>query len=130
MAEPSSRPALTRRAGGDRGDRGATSSAVSRTSPVCSIGPPLSRAPHGSKLGADAHTGRAPGRSRTLGKALARLSHQGDGLREDDPDRVADLDGLLVASAGQVRRLIAATVMSTASLIALSAQATRWAPCI
>src|SRR5438045_722734 len=47
----------------------------------------------------------APGPSRGLGEALAGLADQGHGLREDDPDRVADLDRLLVARAGEVEAL-------------------------
>ncbi len=38
----------------------------------------------------------------SLGEALARLANEGDGLRKDDPDRVADLDRLLVAAALEV----------------------------
>src|SRR5437868_11830979 len=37
-----------------------------------------------------------------LGEALARLAHERHRLREDDPDRVANLDGLLVAAAREV----------------------------
>src|SRR4051794_13168488 len=37
-------------------------------------------------------------------QALAGLSDQRDCLRKDDPDRVADLNGLLVARTGQLHR--------------------------
>src|SRR3954451_14079978 len=37
-----------------------------------------------------------------LGEALARLAHERHRLREDDPDRVTNLNGLLVAAAREV----------------------------
>jgi hypothetical protein len=36
------------------------------------------------------------------GKALARFAHEGDGLGEDDPDRVANLHRLFVAGPREV----------------------------
>jgi len=61
-------------------------------------------------------------------KALSGLPHQRDRLREDQRDHGADLLGLRLRVACTLIRWTAATVMSTASLIALSAQTSFWLP--
>ena len=63
-------------------------------------------------------------------QALAGLAYQRHGLGEDHPDRVAHLGACSSGVPFRSIEPIAATVISTASLIALSAQATFWAPCI
>ena len=63
-------------------------------------------------------------------EALARLAHEDHGLREDEPHGLQQVLGLLLGVALEVEPLDPATLISTASLIALSAHATFWAPCI
>ena len=67
---------------------------------------------------------------RTLGETLARLAHEHDRLGEEHANGVADLRRLLLGLPPRSIRLMLATVICTARLIALSAQPTFWAVCI
>ncbi len=73
---------------------------------------------------------RGAGGPRLRPEALASLAHQNDRLGEERLHRAAQLLSLLLGVALEVEAVRPATVMSTASLIALSAQATFCAPCI
>jgi len=53
-------------------------------------------------MGYAARQGRDKRPTKRLREALARFAHERDRLGEDDPDRVADLHGLLVRSALEV----------------------------
>ena len=63
-------------------------------------------------------------------EALAGFAYEDDCLGEQHADGVADLPACCSALPWRFRRPMAATVISTASLMALSAQASCCAPCI